>query len=82
MTQDRYLEGAKVGDWFRWTGIYADNSICEITRFSDNGIRVSYIHVAGSRKGRRGFTSLPQDIELLLELKQLELPTSDGCSTF
>ena len=67
-----WIPDAVVGDRFRWL----DNDvICRITGFRDANIDVHFIYESGPFKGQHGYTSLPQDIELLtlLDLIALEL---------
>jgi len=61
-----WIPDAKVGDRFRWRG---SDIICRITRIKD--IAVYFDYEVGPRSGSWGYTSLPQDIELLTVLDDL-----------
>ena len=63
-----WIPDAKVGDRFRWVG---DGTICRITAFRDNDIQINFVYETGPRQGSRGYTLLPQDIELVTVLDEL-----------
>ena len=57
-----WLVGAKIGDRFRWR---STGEICTITGFKDIDVYFEY------DDGRWGYTTLPQDVELVTVLDEL-----------
>ena len=70
MASFNWMPDSKVGDYFRWD---RDGEICRITRFEDAEMDVYFVHVTGPRKGQHGYTTLPQDVELLTVLDLIAL---------
>lgn len=69
-----YLPTAKVGDRFRWQ---RDGVVCRITEIRD--LDIHFVRETGDWAGRYGYTTVPQDIELLSAVDLLgNLARDDG----
>ncbi len=71
-----WLPTAKVGDRFRWRG---DGTVCRITEIDECDIY--FMRETGDWAGQRGYTTVPQDVELLSAVDQLGNLARDGGKT-
>lgn len=70
MSSFNWIPSSRVGDYFKWDH---DGTVCRITSLRDADLDVHFVRVTGPRKGQYGYTTLPQDIELLTVLDVIAL---------